>query len=207
MLRRPHAQLSRATSRGSVPGSFGDLAQEQDVPATETRDAHSGLLAGPGDRRDRHGPIVLPSGPARQGRHDGRTTGTTPAAWPRATISLMIKHNTELGATLRAWRDRLSPAAAGLPRGRLRQSPGLRREELAELAGISVDYVVRLEQGRSTTPSARVAAALARALQLTSAERDHLYRRCWLKAPSKFSLGPGTPLTSCTLTTLTGSPR
>lgn len=52
----------------------------------------------------------------------------------------------------------------------------MRREELAELTGISVDYVVRLEQGRSTTPSDEVVAALARALQLTNAERDHLYR-------------------------------
>jgi transcriptional regulator with XRE-family HTH domain len=88
----------------------------------------------------------------------------------------MTPDATELGATLRAWRDRLSPAAAGLPIGRSRRATGLRREELADLAGMSVDYVVRLEQGRSTTPSAQVVAALARALRLTTAERDHLYR-------------------------------
>ena len=82
----------------------------------------------------------------------------------------------ELGATLRAWRDRLSPAEVGLPTGRARRAAGLRREELADLAGISVDYVVRLEQGRFVTPSAQVVAALARALQLTGTERDHLYR-------------------------------
>lgn len=81
-----------------------------------------------------------------------------------------------LGATIRTWRERLSPSAAALPVGPARRAAGLRREELAELAGISVDYVVRLEQGRATTPSAQVVASLARALQLTTAERDHLYR-------------------------------
>jgi transcriptional regulator with XRE-family HTH domain len=105
----------------------------------------------------------------------------------------MTTHDTELGATLRAWRDRLSPAAVGLPRGRLRQAPGLRREDLAELAGISVDYVVRLEQGRSTTPSAQVAAALARALQLTSAERDHLYRLAGLIPPADGEISDHIP--------------
>src|SRR5689334_7245157 len=89
----------------------------------------------------------------------------------------------DLGTTLRAWRDRISPAAAGLPAGRSRRAKGLRREELAELAGISVDYLVRLEQGRFTSPSAQVAAALARALQLSAAERDHLYRLAGLSAP------------------------
>ncbi|KUL26290.1 helix-turn-helix domain-containing protein [Actinoplanes awajinensis] len=88
-----------------------------------------------------------------------------------------------LGATLRAWRNRLSPAAAGLPARHARRAAGLRREELAELAGLSVDYVVRLEQGRATTPSAQVAAALARALQLTVTERDHLFRLARLAPP------------------------
>ena len=81
-----------------------------------------------------------------------------------------------LAATLRAWRDRLSPDTVGLPTGHKRRTTGLRREELADLAGMSVDYVVRLEQGRATTPSVQVVAALARALQLTLPERDHLYR-------------------------------
>lgn len=89
-----------------------------------------------------------------------------------------------LGTTIRAWRDRLSPAAAGLPERNGRRAAGLRREELAELAGISVDYVVRIEQGRSTTPSAQVIAALARALQLGDAERDHLYRLAGLAVPT-----------------------
>ncbi|WP_035841290.1 helix-turn-helix transcriptional regulator [Kitasatospora azatica] len=95
----------------------------------------------------------------------------------------MTTDETNLGATIRAWRDRLTPAAVGLPSGRVRRAAGLRREELAELAGVSVDYVVRLEQGRATTPSPQVAGALARALQLSREERDHLYRLAGLQPP------------------------
>jgi transcriptional regulator with XRE-family HTH domain len=92
--------------------------------------------------------------------------------------------------TIRAWRDRLSPAAAGL---RARRATGLRREELAELAGVSVDYVVRLEQGRATTPSAQVVSALARALQLTGAERDHLFRLAQLVPPADDQISDHIP--------------
>src|SRR3954462_2240176 len=92
-------------------------------------------------------------------------------------MDVMTPHSrTQLGAVIRTWRDRRPPSAAGLPAARSRRAAGLRREELADLAGISVDYVVRLEQGRATTPSAQVVAALARALQLGDAERDPLYR-------------------------------
>jgi transcriptional regulator with XRE-family HTH domain len=105
----------------------------------------------------------------------------------------MTTHPTQFGATLRAWRDRVSPAAAGLRSGRARRATGLRREELAELAGISVDYVVRLEQGRSTTPSAQVVAALARALQLSRAEQDHLYRLARLVPPADEEISDHIP--------------
>ncbi|AYJ49581.1 helix-turn-helix transcriptional regulator [Rhodococcus sp. P1Y] len=90
-----------------------------------------------------------------------------------------------LGEVLRGWRDRLSPVDAGLPTGPRRRTQGLRREELAQLAGVSVDYLVRLEQGRATTPSAQITAALARALQLDSAERNHLYRCAGLLPPEQ----------------------
>ncbi|MGQ7296555.1 helix-turn-helix transcriptional regulator [Quadrisphaera sp. KR29] len=93
--------------------------------------------------------------------------------------------STGLGATLRVWRDRLPPSAAGLPARRGRRTTGLRREELAELAGLSVDYVVRLEQGRATTPSPQVVTALARALQLDDDERDHLFRLAQLAPPGR----------------------
>ncbi len=81
----------------------------------------------------------------------------------------------ELGQSIRAWRDRLGPAEAGLSDGARRRAPGLRREELASLAGVSVDYLSRLEQGRATNPSPQVLAALARALRLSDGERAHLY--------------------------------
>ena len=80
----------------------------------------------------------------------------------------------ELGACLRAWRDRLSPEEAGLPAGRRRRAPGLRRQEVATLAGLSVEYLARLEQGRASHPSTSVIVPLARALRLSDAERDHL---------------------------------
>ncbi|MDN3026380.1 helix-turn-helix domain-containing protein [Streptomyces sp. S.PB5] len=85
-----------------------------------------------------------------------------------------------LGGFLRARRGRVSPeqvgikALAGAGAGKRRRVRGLRREELAQLAGISVDYYVRLEQGRATQPSAEVLDALARVLGLDVAERRHL---------------------------------
>jgi transcriptional regulator with XRE-family HTH domain len=82
----------------------------------------------------------------------------------------------ELGAALRAWRDRLEPETVGFAHGSARRVPGLRRAELAALADISVEYVVRLEQGRVATPSAQVCAALARALHLSDDEHAHLLR-------------------------------
>jgi transcriptional regulator with XRE-family HTH domain len=82
----------------------------------------------------------------------------------------------QLGAALRAWRDRIDPAAVGLVHNSPRRVPGLRRGELAMLAGISVEYVIRLEQGRAPTPSAQVCSALARALQLSDDEQAHLMR-------------------------------
>jgi transcriptional regulator with XRE-family HTH domain len=85
----------------------------------------------------------------------------------------------ELAAFLRARRARLSPRQAGLPEagapGR-RRTPGLRRQEVAQLAGMSVDYYIRLEQGRGPHPSRQVLSALARALMLTADERDYLFR-------------------------------
>lgn len=80
----------------------------------------------------------------------------------------------ELGNFLRARRERLNPQALGLADGRRRRTPGLRREEVAELAGIGVDWYIRLEQGREVRPSATTVDALARALRLEPAEHAHL---------------------------------
>lgn len=82
----------------------------------------------------------------------------------------------ELAAFLRARRERLDPGSLGLPpRRHTRRTPGLRREEVAELAGVSVDYVVRLEQARGLRPSADVVEALAGALRLSPVERAYLF--------------------------------
>jgi transcriptional regulator with XRE-family HTH domain len=81
----------------------------------------------------------------------------------------------QLADFLRKSRHRLQPREADLPQGRHRRTPGLRREEVAQLAGMSADYVMRLEQARSPQPSTQILAALARALRLTEDERDHLY--------------------------------
>ncbi|ANZ41613.1 transcriptional regulator [Lentzea guizhouensis] len=81
----------------------------------------------------------------------------------------------ELAAFLRTRRERLDPRDLGLPVRSSRRTPGLRREEVAELAGISVDYVVRLEQARGLRPSADVVEALAHALRLRPDERAYLF--------------------------------
>ncbi|MGH3587863.1 MAG: helix-turn-helix transcriptional regulator [Pseudonocardia sp.] len=90
----------------------------------------------------------------------------------------------ELGAALRTWRERLHPADIGLPAGVRRRTPGLRREEVAGLAGMSVDYLIRIEQGRGPRPSEAVLGGLARALRLSDTERDHLFGLAGVAAPA-----------------------
>lgn len=86
-----------------------------------------------------------------------------------------LDRRAELSEFLRSRRARLSPEDVGLPRfGRHRRVPGLRREELAQLAGVSVAYYTRLEQGNGRNVSAEVLDAIARALRLTDAEHAHL---------------------------------
>ncbi|APU14978.1 helix-turn-helix domain-containing protein [Actinoalloteichus fjordicus] len=82
----------------------------------------------------------------------------------------------ELGAFLRARREAISPAEVGLAGSARRRTPGLRRGELATIAGISVEYLTRLEQGRDRRPSPEILAALADSLRLTSDERVHVHR-------------------------------
>jgi transcriptional regulator with XRE-family HTH domain len=91
----------------------------------------------------------------------------------------------EFGQAVRRWRDRAAPETAGVPVGGRRRAAGLRREELAGLAGISVDYLTRLEQGRATSPSSQVVEALARALRLSDAERELLFRLAGQAAPGR----------------------
>ncbi|HEX3789827.1 MAG TPA: helix-turn-helix transcriptional regulator [Pseudonocardiaceae bacterium] len=98
------------------------------------------------------------------------------------------------GIALRGWRERLSPRDAGLDPGDSRRVQGLRRAELAGLAGLSVDYVIRLEQGRARYPSAQVISALARALKLDTSERDHLFRCAHIVPPTSGILSHHVPM-------------
>ena len=82
----------------------------------------------------------------------------------------------ELAHVLKAARARIAPEEVGLPAGPRRRVVGLRREEVAHLAGLSVDYVVRLEQGRGPRPSIQVLTALTRALRLDNDGRDQVFR-------------------------------
>jgi len=84
-----------------------------------------------------------------------------------------LRHS-ELGNFLRSRREKLSPKTVGLPAGARRRTAGLRREEVAQLAGIGVDWYIRMEQGRTVSPSVTTIDALARALRLTKAEHAHL---------------------------------
>jgi transcriptional regulator with XRE-family HTH domain len=113
----------------------------------------------------------------------------------------------EFGQAVRRWRDRVPPEAVGVPVGGHRRAAGLRREELAGLAGVSVDYITRLEQGRAEHPSGQVVEALARALRLSDNERAHLFRLAGLAPPGP-DLVPAhiTPSVQRLLDRLTGTP-
>jgi transcriptional regulator with XRE-family HTH domain len=102
---------------------------------------------------------------------------------------MTVEGNAELREFLRSRRARLTPADAGLPAEKgVRRVPGLRREEVARLAGVSVDYYIRLERGRDVNASDSVLDALARALRLDDTERDHLF------AVARRGRGPRPPI-------------
>jgi transcriptional regulator with XRE-family HTH domain len=95
----------------------------------------------------------------------------------------------ELAAFLRSRRARITPADVGLPPGFRRRTPGLRREELAQLAGVGVTWYTWLEQGRAINVSVQVLDAIARTLRLDEAEREHLYRLADVPAFTPQSVG------------------
>ena len=115
-------------------------------------------------------------------------SGRPPPEDPRAQDRQGHPRASRAGVILTAWsekiwRDVCAPGAIGCrprpsacPTQALRRAPGLRREELAQLSGLSVDYLTRLEQGRARHPSVQVLTSLARALRLGDEERDHLFR-------------------------------
>ncbi|MBK3578384.1 helix-turn-helix domain-containing protein [Streptomyces sp. MBT65] len=92
----------------------------------------------------------------------------------------------ELAEFLRRRREALRPHDVGLVEGPRRRTRGLRREEVAQLAGMSTDYYARLEQQRAPQPSVQITTALARALRLTPDERDHLFTLIGHNAPVRF---------------------
>lgn len=96
----------------------------------------------------------------------------------------------ELGAFLTTRRHRIRPSDVGLPAGPRRRVPGLRRDEVAQLAGASVDYYIELERGAGAQPSEQMLAAIARALRLTKDERDHIYHLAGRPVPQ--SGGPAS---------------
>jgi transcriptional regulator with XRE-family HTH domain len=104
----------------------------------------------------------------------GQATGTGPDAGAgRAATSA---RRTELAAFLRSRRERIAPEDVGLPVGTRRRTAGLRREELAQLAGVGVTWYTWLEQGRTINASVQVLDAIARTLRLDATERGHLFR-------------------------------
>jgi len=101
-----------------------------------------------------------------------------------------------LGQFLRARREALKPEDVGLLMRARRRTPGLRREDVADLCSMSVDYVARLERGDGPQPSPQMAAALARGLRLTLDERDHLFLLCGHR-PASASCAANTSALGC----------
>ncbi|MDR3516740.1 MAG: helix-turn-helix transcriptional regulator [Azospirillaceae bacterium] len=114
----------------------------------------------------------------------------------------------EFASFLRSRREKLRPDEVGLPPGFRRRTPGLRREEVAQLAGVGATWYTWLEQGRDVRPSAEVLGALADALKLDPAERGHLFRLSDRPPPETPSSGPETVPAALRrmLTGMTGQP-
>ena len=117
-----------------------------------------------------------------------------------------MAHASPLGEFLRARRAQVDPAGTGLIAGGDRRVPGLRREEVAVLAGVSADYYARLEQGRERNPSAQILDAIARAFKFDADTRGHLYRLAGLD-PGLARAAAGDRVHPALLTLMEGFPR
>ncbi|WP_327069231.1 helix-turn-helix transcriptional regulator [Kitasatospora sp. NBC_01302] len=115
------------------------------------------------------------------------------AAGPAPGSGRAHARRTELAAFLKACRARVAPGDVGLPPGLRRRTPGLRREEVAQLAGVGVTWYTWLEQGRPINASEQVLSAIARALLLDEVQRAHLYRLAGL--PADDTVGASCPAT------------
>src|ERR1700747_3147533 len=107
---------------------------------------------------------------------DGKELVVTYEAPDRLSRRAGERRRAQLGEFLKARRAQLSPGDFGMPPGSRRRTPGLRREEVALLAGVGVTWYTWLEQGRQINASTQVIDAVARTLRLDRAEREHLYR-------------------------------
>lgn len=114
--------------------------------------------------------------------------------------------STDLSGFLRTRRARVDPASLGIPVDSRRRVAGLRREEVAHLSGVSVDYYVRLEQGRAKQPSEQVLDALARVLRLDEVERAHLHRLARPPRHGQVPVGTVRPELHRVLDALGGTP-
>jgi hypothetical protein len=118
---------------------------------------------------------------------------TTPS--PASTAGRAVERRTELAAFLRTRRDRIGPQDVGLPPGSRRRTAGLRREEVAQLAGVGVTWYTWLEQGRPINASSQVLDAIARTLKLDPVERAHLFRLAGVPGTdTRGSCSPDCPL-------------
>jgi transcriptional regulator with XRE-family HTH domain len=141
------------------------------------------------------------SGPVEAGT-GGTTLRSVQASDWTAAHGIMgpVVNRGELATFLRSRRARLRPADVGLPEGPRRRTPGLRRQEVAQLAGMSIDYYIRLEQARGPNPSKQVLAALGRALMLTADERAYLFHLAGEAPPP--TAGPAREVPAAILTLL-----
>ena len=103
------------------------------------------------------------------------------------------ERRTELGAFLKAGRAAITPESAGLPRGRRRLTPGLKREEVAFLAGIGVTWYTWLEQGREINVSAAAIGRIARALRLSATDEAYVFLMAGIEPPTDKSFDPAVP--------------
>jgi transcriptional regulator with XRE-family HTH domain len=106
-----------------------------------------------------------------------------------SALDVVDTRRQELAAFVRSRRERLRPEQVGLPRSRRRRTPGLRREEVAQLAGVGVTWYTWLEQGRDINPSHQVLEAIARTLRFDAHERTHLFTLA--------GVGGGPPVDDC----------
>tara|TARA_R110000787_G_scaffold1326_9_gene4752 strand:+ start:19640 stop:20437 length:798 start_codon:yes stop_codon:yes gene_type:complete len=102
---------------------------------------------------------------------------------PTSSLARPRHSKNELGRFLRSRREGIKPETLGLPAGGRRRTPGLRRDEVAERAGISVDWYIRLEQGRPVNPSRQTVEAIAAALHLDPVETHHLHALTGMAPP------------------------